>query len=78
MNVQPIYDWDLKTHRRIKRHEREAIVQSDWVYNYDIDFFTGVPNPMDWSVDPTWVGKRACDVVCVWEEFWLPIHDFQI
>ena len=76
--VQPIHDWDSTTHRRIRRSEREAIVQPDWVYNYDCDFFTGVPDPMDWSVQPEWVGKRACDVVGIWEEFRIPIHDYQI
>ena len=76
--LPPLYDVDLGVnYRRIDRPTE--IIQSDWGYLYDCDFITGVPNPMDWRVEPEWVGCMAGEVCqSSWKEFIKPIGDYQI
>jgi hypothetical protein len=74
----PLYDLEIGiTHNRIT--DPNAVIDETWGYIYDCDFFTGVPNPMDWRVREEWVGKTAKEICPLsWSEFVVPIADFSI
>ncbi len=75
--LSPLREWTLGvTHNKLT--DGDEIVRPDWGYNYDVDFFTGVPDPMDWRVEPEWVGKPARKCVGIWQEFIKPIHTYDI
>ena len=57
-----------------KLTDPNAIVRADWCYNYDVGFATGLAEPVDWRVQPEWVGQRARDCVAAWEFFMVPIQ----